>query len=702
MKNLSSIFEAKSLAVIGASNREGSVGHSIFYNLIHNGYQGVLYPVNPKSPSVIGVKAYPSIADVPDEVECAVLIVPADATAKVLEQCGQKKIKAAVIVSAGFKEVGGEGIGFEEDCKKIAKKYDISLVGPNCLGVINTDPKFSINASFARTMPRSGNIAFLSQSGALCTAVLDYAKGNNIGFSKFISIGNKADINELDLIRYLGEDEQTKVILMYLEDLVDGHAFIELARQITIDAKNKKPILAIKSGRTAAGAKAASSHTGSLAGSDNVYDAIFIQAGVMRVETVEELFALATAFSQQPLPASNRTAIVTNAGGPGIMAVDACVRAGLELVSFEKETTLKLKKALPPTANIHNPVDVIGDARADRYAAAMEAVLNDPNVDSMIVILTPQSMTAIDETAAAIAKLKNNKKPILSTFMGVTDVSSGIKILEKAGLPHFTFPESTARTLGKMAEYAKKSIRPKSPVIEFETDDKQISKIIERNLKLKNYYLPMEDVFEILKIYGFSVPQYALVKSSAEISKLKINFNYPVAIKIISADIIHKMDVGGVVLNIKDEKSLLSEVEKMFSHIKKTLPHAKLDGIFIQEMASAGREAILGMNRDPKFGALLMFGLGGSWVEVFKDVSFRLAPITKRSAQHMIESTKFSEILKGARGKKPVNMHELEEILCRLSQLVTRHPQIAELDINPLIIYEKNSVAVDARIQLVN
>jgi acetyltransferase len=355
-KNLKSIFEAKSIAVIGASNREGSVGHSIFYNLIHNGYKGILYPVNPKNPSVLGVKTYPSILDVPDEVECAVLIVPADTTAKVIEQCGQKKVQGVVIVSAGFKEVGGDGILYEEQVKKTAKHYNMAMVGPNCLGVINTDPTFSINASFARTMPRAGNIAFLSQSGALCTAVLDYAKGNNIGFSKFISIGNKADVNELDLIRYLANDPQTKVILMYIEDLVNGREFIEAARSVTIETKNKKPILAIKSGRTAAGAAAASSHTGSLAGSDNVYDAIFIQSGVLRVESVEELFALATAFSQQPLPAGNRVAIVTNAGGPGIMTVDAAVRAGLEIVKFEPETIQKLKKKpCPPPPTFTTP-----------------------------------------------------------------------------------------------------------------------------------------------------------------------------------------------------------------------------------------------------------------------------------------------------------------------------------------------------------
>lgn len=702
MKNLKGIFEPRSVAIVGASSRVGSVGHSVLNNLIESGYQGKIFPINPKAEKILGLESYSHISKVNQDIDMAVLLLSPNITAQAIEDCAQKKIKGMVIISAGFKEVGGEGLEREEEVKAAARKHGITVIGPNCLGIINTDPKHTLNASFGRTMPRKGNIAFLSQSGALCTAVLDYAKSHRIGFSKFISIGNKADVNETDLIEYLGDDPETKVILMYIEDIVDAQHFIQVARHVTMEAKIKKPILAIKSGRTKQGAAAASSHTGSLAGSDNIYTAIFKQSAVIRVDSVEELFALAMSFSQPALAEGNRVAIVTNAGGPGIMTVDACVHKGLEIAKLSLETEKKLAQVLPPTANIHNPVDVIGDAGADRYAAAMDAVLADPGVDSMIVILTPQSMTDIDATAKAIVERKKSGKPIMSTFMGGYDIQSGFEILAAAQMPHFLFPESAAYALKKMQEFTSTSELSKSPILHFPLNLEYGKKLIQKNQKAGRAQMEMMDVFELLQIYGIKIPRYHVIRQSADLATLAGEIIFPVVIKILSPDIIHKIDIGGVVLNIQDMHQLYREIEAMLNRVGQANPSARVEGIFIQQMMPPGYEAILGANRDPKFGPLVMFGMGGSFVEVFKDVSFRLAPLTQRSACHMIESTKFYGMLVGARGKTRVDIGKVEETICKLSQLVCDYPEIGELDINPLTIYENEVVAVDTRITLVS
>ena len=429
-KNIESIISPRSIAVIGATNRPGSVGLSVFRNILINGFKGVLYPVNPKAGSIQSVKAYPKLADIPDEVDLAVIIVPAEVVSTVLEEAGQKHVKGAIVITAGFKEVGGHGVEMENHLKEVAKKYDIRLIGPNCLGVINNNENVRMNASFATKMPRVGNIAFISQSGALCTAVLDYAAGRSIGFSKFISFGNKADVNEIDLLRYLKDDPDTNVILMYLEDITNGREFLETAREITWAAR--KPMLAIKSGRSAEGARAAASHTGSLAGSDSAYDAIFHQSGIQRVEGVNELFNYAIAFAKQPVPKGNRIAIITNAGGPGIMATDAAVRHNLKIAALSEATKENLRKELPATANVNNPVDVIGDATHQRYEAAIRYVLTDENVDGAIIILTPQAMTDILETAEIVPRVaKNIDKPVLCSFMGIVDVSKALNIWKR-------------------------------------------------------------------------------------------------------------------------------------------------------------------------------------------------------------------------------------------------------------------------------
>ena len=707
--DLSRVLSPRSVAIIGASRKEGSVGEAIFKNLLGADFQGVLYPVNPKATSIGGVRCYASITEITDPIDLAILIVPAPAVPEVLKECARKGVPGVVVVSAGFKEVGGAGVALEREVREIALANNIALIGPNCLGFINTDPKVRLNASFAQRMPRKGNIAFLSQSGALCTAVLDFARGKGIGFSKFISMGNKAVANELDFLRALRDDPMTDVILMYVEDIVDGQEFMDLSRHITGDAAKPKPIIAIKSGRTQQGAKAASSHTGSLAGSDDVYDALFLQSGVLRVETVEELFDYAVSFSQQPLPKGNRVAIVTNAGGPGIMATDAAIRHGLDLAALAPETVAQLARDLPPTANVNNPVDVIGDARHDRYESAIRAVIKDPNVDAVIVILTPQAMTNVREigqvvanAAAEMKKLPGVAKPILASFMGIVDVSAGVEILEAAGIPHYVFPEGAARALAQMYAYRKSWLdRPRTKVISYKVDKGAVSRVIERARADKRNYLPQIEAMEVFAAYGLPTLKSRMTKSEDDAAAVATEFGYPVVLKIASPAIVHKLDAGGVMLNIKNESELRRAYQKIMDACVPLVGKEKIWGIDVQQMSAKGVEVFLGAKRDPKFGPVLLFGLGGTFVEVLRDVAFRLAPIREWSTRAIIESSKAAKILHGYRGQ-PGDIDKVAECIGRLSQLVVDFPEIVELDINPLAVYPagKGAAALDGRIVL--
>ena len=700
---LESVFRPNSVAVIGASNRVGTVGHDLFRNILLSGYCGTLYPVNPKASSIAGVHAYTSVGEIPDEIDLALVMVPATAVPQVLEECGQKGVHGAVIVTAGFKEVGPEGEALERQAVEIARKHEIALVGPNCLGVINTDADVLLNASFARCMPKHGNIAFLSQSGALCAGILDYARGRNIGFSKFISVGNKADVTEIDLLRYLANDDSTDVILMYLETLVDGRAFIDLAREITGELAHRKPILAIKSGRTTQGAAAARSHTGALAGSDAVYDAIFAQAGILRVDTVEELFDFAVGFSRQPLPKGNRFAIVTNAGGPGIMATDAAIRHGLELAKLRPETLESLKAKLPPTANLFNPVDVIGDATCDRYTAALEAVLGDPNVDGLVVLLTPQSMTDIEAIARTIGEIApSTKKPVLASFLGHVDVSAGVRILEQHGVPNYEFPENAARSLAAMCRYTQWLARPRTQERRFGVDKDAVREIFATARNEGRTFLPEAEALAVLKAYGFPMLADGLARNEDEAVELLQHIGGPVAMKIASPDVVHKVDVGGVLLNISTPEEARAGYNKITNGVKQKLPGARLLGVEIQAMAGKGVEVILGVSKDPTFGHLIMFGLGGTYVEVLKDVSFRLVPIRELGAHNMIRSIRAAKVFESFRGQPPTDTNAIAECLERLSQLVVDFPEITELDINPLIVYAqgKGAWVADVRIAL--
>ena len=700
---LNSIFYPKSVAVVGASSRPGTVGNDIFRNLLLSGFNGSVYPINPKNPHVLGVHAYASLKEVPGPVDLAVVIVPAKAVLAVVDEAIAKGVKGIVVISAGFKEVGHEGAQLELQLREKVRAAGIPLVGPNCLGVINTDPDVKMNAAFGRKMPAPGNLAFISQSGALCTSVLDYAEERSMGFSKFISFGNKADVNEIDLLDYLAQDPKTSVIAMYLEDVTNGRQFIETARQIFWETR--KPMLCLKSGRSPEGAKAVSSHTGSLAGSDSVYDALLIQSGVQRVDTIAELFDYAALYTTQPLPKGNRVAIITNAGGPGIMATDAAVRHGLKLAEISEETRAKLKPALPDAASLRNPVDVIGDAKSDRYKAAVRTVLEDPGVDMGIVILTPQSMTDVEDTAAVVPEsIKGINKPVVCSFMGARDVAPGVAILRKAGVPNYPFPEDAVKSLAAasklvdLMEIPRREL-PKLERIDVEKARQVISQALDGQ---EQKYLTQAECRPILEAYGLPLLASGIATSPQEAADIVKRIGKPVVMKVMSADVVHKFDAGGVILNVNGPEEAKATYDKILTNVQKAVPGAKIDGILIEEMARRGVEVILGASRDPRFGPLMMFGMGGTMVEVLKDVSFRLAPMWQISAERMVQQIRSFKVLDGFRGQPPADVPAIVDTLLRLSALVCNHPEVSELDINPLIVHAQGqgcSVA-DSRMML--
>ena len=687
---INKIFYPQSIAVIGASRSPGSVGYSLLANIIDSRFQGIVYPVNPRARGILGIKCYPNVIEIPDVVDLAIIIVPAGIVPDILEECGQKSIKGAVIISAGFKEVGGEGIKLEQEVKEIVQRYNISLVGPNCLGVINSDPKSCMNATFGTQMPREGNIAFMSQSGALCVAILDYAKESNIGFSKFISMGNKAGLTENELLLYLKDDPKTDLILMYLEDLVNGRDFMSIARSITSHPRNPKPIIALKAGRTLTGAKAASSHTGSLAGSDRVYNAIFEQCGVIRGETLEEVSDYVKAFSSQPLPQGKNVAIITNSGGPGILATDACVNHGLNVRPFPSQARKALRKLLPATISVNNPIDLIAEAQQKQYETTLKELLKEDQIHSAIIILTPTAFTNVEKIAKSIVQsIQPFQKPVVCCFLGIYDVSMGIEILEEHGIPTYRFPESAARVLAEMMRFTLWLQRTRTSIKKYKVNKSSASKIIKTVKTEGRHFLLEHEAYEVLKAYGFPVIQFAFASTSKKAVEAARKIGFPVVLKVVSPDVIHKFDVGGVRLNLQN----MSEVRKAYNEILKRIrsqkPEVRIKGVIVEKMVSSGKEVILGMNRDPQFGPILMFGLGGIYVEVLQDVTFRLAPIRELTAQMMISRTKTHRILEGFRGEPAYDTDSIEDCLKRLSQLVIDHEDIKELDINPLLVFKK-------------
>ncbi len=702
INGITPIISPKSVAVVGATDRPGSVGQALFDNILKNGFRGIVYPVNPRVKSVSSVRTYPSLLDIPDEVDMAVIIVPARLVSGVVGEAARKGVKGITVITAGFKEVGQEGADLERKLREQVLESGIRMIGPNCLGVINTHPDVCLNASFTARMPRTGGIGFISQSGALCAAVLEYAHGRNIGFSKFISFGNKADVSEVDLLEHLRDDPETQVILMYLEDISDGPRFIKVCREITWVAK--KPILAVKSGRSVEGARAAASHTGSLAGSDLSYDAIFMQSGITRVEYINELFHYAIGFAGQQAPRGDRIAIVTNAGGPGIMATDTAVRHGLKLATLSGSTIDALKRSLPPTAALNNPVDVIGDATTARYEAALRAIIDDENVDGVIAILTPTAMTNVLETAEMVTRVASSTdKPVLCSFMGIVDVSEGVRYLENNRIPNYTFPEAAVRTMKAMADFSAQLRLPRCEVRRVAADKDAAAQIIVRRLDGKErHFMPEHEANEILGVYGFPVLKSRLARDVSDLESIVEDVGFPVAMKIASPDVVHKFDAGGVVLKIKSLAEAQEAYDRILGSVRRFNPDARIQGVLVEKMARKGVEVILGAMRDPLFGPLCMFGLGGTFVETVKDVTFRLAPMWEISAERMIETIRSYRVLKGVRGNPPSDIDAIKDCILRLSQLVSDHPEIAELDINPLIVYPEGSgcVVADSRILL--
>lgn len=696
--NLDSVFYPQSIAVVGASTKTGSVGNDLVKNLVKQGFEGKIYPVNPKTDRLFDLPCYPTLTAIGQKVELAIIAIPAAGVPAILEECGSLKIRGAIVISAGFKEIGNTEL--ENQLLAICQKHDIALIGPNCLGVINSE--IQMNASFAMVMPHAGSVAFVSQSGALCTAVLDRANKMGIGFSKFVSVGNKALINELSLFKYFQSDPKTKVIVLYVEQLTDAQKLIAAAKAITQSAKNPKPILVLKAGKTAAGASASASHTGALAGNDAAYDALFRQSGILRVAGTAELFDRVQAFDNNDLPRGRRVAIITNAGGPGVLTTDAVIEQGLTLAQLDPRTIEGLKAILPPAAATHNPVDLLGDAKADRYQAALRLVSLDPNVDNLMVILTPQSMTEFDATAQAIVEAHNeSEKPFMVSFMGDSTVKSAVRILREGGIASFAYPEKAIASLRLLCDFQEWSKADENLVPTFsDVDRKTVAKIFDKAKAGGKTMFPEADALEILSAYKFPLLPRQVVHSAKEAIKVGKAISKPLALKIESQDILHKTDAGGISLNVKPEDAG-DEYEAMITRIAAKFPKAKIDGVLLMEMAPlGGLELILGANRDPQFGPLVMYGLGGIYVEALKDVTFGLAPLTAYDARTMMGLVRCKGLYSGIRGGAPLDQEKVLEMLGRLSQLVTDFPQIREIDINPLLMLPKGDGVrvLDARI----
>jgi len=697
--SLRNFFCPDSVAIIGAAREEEKVGHAILDNIISSGFKGKLFAINPKADEIHCIKCYPSILNVPGDVDLAIIVIPVQCVLQALEECSRKKVKWAIVISAGFKETGAEGAKKESQLMAKAREYGIRILGPNCMGIIDTE--CPINATFSHLMPPRGNIGFISQSGALGSSILDWAKTKKIGLSKFVSLGNKADISENDLFDDWESDENTRVITAYLEGVVNGKQFIKISSRVS----KKKPIIVVKSGNTDAGARAVSSHTGTLAGSAKAYEAAFKQAGIIRANTIRDLFNYATAFSYQPLPKGKKVAIITNAGGPGIMATDACEKNNISLSSLSKETLNKLKEFLPEAANFYNPIDVLGDAQADRYRKALEVVIKDDNVNALIVLLTPQAMTQPLETAEAVLEVfnKNDRSiPVVTSFIGSSEVEKAVKFLTENNIPSFDIPEEAVDTLKVMMEHTDWKSRLSFPIEKFDVDREKVKKVFKNCRVEDRLELGELEAREILNAYGIRIPKAELASDIDAAKEIAKRIGYPLVLKIVSPNILHKTDVGGVRIGIENEKELEKSYDDIIFNVRKYMPDVDIRGVLIQEFIKDKKETIIGISEDSQFGPMIMFGLGGIYVEALKDVSFRIAPLSRHEAAEMIEEVKTVSLLKGTRGEDPSDIESIIEIMVRVSQLVMDFPEIVEMDINPLFVKKQGegSIAGDARIRI--
>ncbi len=693
--SLHTLFYPKTIALIGASKDEGSVGYEIAKNLPSGGYEGKIYFVNPKGGKLFGKKVLTNFNLIKDILDLAIIAIPAKLVVDEVKTLAIARVKSIVIITSGFKESGNQKA--EADLAKICTENNITLVGPNCLGFLN--PEIKLNASFAPLMGTTGEIAFISQSGALCASVLDYAARENVGFSKFISIGNKAQTTEVELLEYLYQDPKTKIIALYMEEFEEIDLLKLVASKITKGVA-AKPIIVLKAGKTDAGKHAAMSHTGSLGASDSAYEALFTQTGMIRADTIEELFDIIECFSRNKAPKNNRVAIITNAGGPGVLTADALQSQGLNLAKLTDATDSSLKAFLPSAASIQNPIDILGDADSNRYKQTLETVLADKNVDAVEIILTPQSMTEVKRTAAHIIALKRkSQKPVIVTFLGQGLVKAGVDLLNKNKVATSYFPESAVNALRALNLFHKWQIQKRhNPVHYKNTYPTLVRQILTKHLSDSGKLIPTEAAFNILEAYGMPTVERHLLLSAADAAKLAQNQNTPVALKIISPNINHKTDVGGVVLGV-DPKNIESEYQKLITNIEKTVPGAQIDGVEAMPMVGNNSlELIVGAKSDKKLGKQILVGLGGIYAEVIRDVSWGLAPLTKADIKRMIARLKVSKILAGYRGSQPLAHNKVEEVVGRLSQLVIDFPQVKEVDINPLIITQNEATIVDARI----
>ena len=699
MSSLDALFAPKSVAVIGASTKRGSLGREILHNIIEYEFNGKLFPVNPKAEFIHSIKCYPSILDIPDKVEMAVVVVPSRDVLDVVRQCGEKGVKGLIVISAGFKETGPEGAERERNLQQLVREYGMRLIGPNCMGIFSTHPQVRLNATFAPMLPIEGDIAFMSQSGAMGVAILNATSRLNIGFSFFASVGNKADVSGNDLLTYWENDDRTRVIGLYLESFGNPRRFTRLAKRIS----RHKPILAVKSGRTAAGARAATSHTGALAGGEQAVDALLRQCGVIRAESIEDMLDLMTAFSRCRPPRGNRVVVLTNAGGPGIMATDSLLSMGMRMATLAPETVDDLRSFLPREASVQNPVDMIASATAGDYRRALEVLLSDSNVDVALVVFVPPHMIVPDDVAEAILEVtQHHSKPVLNVFMAKEEFYEHFPRQHPESPPIYRFTESAARAVSELYNYSRWQQRALGEVRAFEVQRAAAAQIVQRNLERGAGLLSQEDAFALVEAYGIPVAPVVRVNDPAEAAAAAERLGYPIVLKVADHRIVHKSDVEGVALGLENVAEVGKALATMRDRIQARLGITDVEGFVVQREIPSGREVILGMTLDPLFGPLIMFGSGGRYVEVFRDIVFRVLPLTDVDARDMVRSIKGFPLLRGFRGENPVDIGMAEEAILRLAQLVSDFDCIEELDLNPFILApaRQDCLVVDVRIKL--
>ena len=699
MRDLEKMFNPDSVAIIGASNKTGKVGNIIVNNIVSGGYKGKVYPINPNADGEIcGIKAYKSILDIKEEVDLVIMSIPARAVNPSIKECGEAGVKNMVVITAGFKEIGDEGAKLEEEMVQLANEYGINIIGPNSLGTTNSH--LPLNSSFAQLMPPKGNIAFISQSGAMMVAILDWSLNSGIGFSKVISLGNKADVNEIELIQYLADDEETAVIICYLESISAGDEFLEVMKEVT----QKKPVIILKSGSSQAGAKAASSHTGALAGSDLSFDTAFKQSGVLRAENMDDLFDMGLAFSKCPLPTGRKVAIITNAGGGGVVTVDSMEKMGLDLVEFDEETTEKLKEAIPEEGSAHNPIDVLGDAPVSRYHETLKIVLENDEVDSLIIMTCPTASADADGIAQEILQAgKEFHKPIIVVNMGGPTFEHANKVLLDNNVPVYVFPETAVKVVEALSRYAELKNRSYETCLNSITDvdTEAVKEIFQKVKDSGRKTLLGSEAYAVASHYGIPGAPIVLSNSADEAVEKAEEMGFPVVLKIASDKIMHKSDIGGVKVGLETSAEVKSAFDEIIANSKKAHPDITPDGIEVQKMMPSGQEVLVGMIRDQQFGPMIAFGMGGIYVNLIEDVSFRLATgLTENAIDKQLSETKAIQLLEGFRGEAACDIEIIKETIKRVAKLTLDFPEIAELDINPIFAYEEGASALDIKIAL--